>query len=91
MAFNPKNNHERILHRLKIAKGHLDKVFQMAENSDYCVDILHQSNAVQRALKEADLLLLKNHLETCVSDAIKNGKDKEAIEEIIAVLDKGNS
>ncbi|MBI2600773.1 metal-sensing transcriptional repressor [Candidatus Daviesbacteria bacterium] len=90
MAFKPKNTHERILHRLKIAQGHLAKVIQMAQSGHYCIDILHQSNAVQKALKEADLVILKNHLETCASDAIKKGKNKEAISEIMNVLERSN-
>ena len=52
MAFKPKNTEERILHRLKIAQGHLAKVLDMAKSGSYCIDVLHQSNAVQRALKE---------------------------------------
>ena len=40
----------------------------MLESGEYCIDIVHQSLAVQAALKKADEEVLKNHLETCVSD-----------------------
>ena len=77
-----------ILHRLKIARGHLDRVIAMAEKNAYCIDIIHQSQAVQSALKSSDRVILKNHLETCVADAIKQGNSLEVIEEVIKVINK---
>lgn len=88
MAYHPKNVHERILHRLKIARGHLAKVLQMSESGAYCIDILHQSNAVQRALKEADNLIMDNHLNTCVADAMQKGQKSKAIKEVMDVFKK---
>lgn len=77
-----------ILHRLKIARGHLDRVVAMAESGHYCIDVIHQSLAVQSALKSVDQLLLKNHMETCVADAIKRGDSREVISEVMQVMDK---
>lgn len=88
MAYRPKNTQERILHRLQIAKGHLAKVLKMVEAGEYCIDVIHQSQAVQRALQEADSVILENHLKTCASDAIKKGRQKEAIAEIMNVFKK---
>lgn len=78
----------KILHRLKIARGHLDKVIRMAQSDTYCIDILTQSSAVQSALKQADALILENHLQTCVTDAMKNNKKDQAIAEVIKVFKK---
>ncbi len=78
----------RIIRRLQIVEGHLKKVREMVENNDYCIDVLHQSHAVEAALYEIDSLILNNHLNTCVVEAIKKGRSKEAIEEIIAVFDR---
>ena len=86
MAYRPKDTQERILHRLKIARGHLDKVIKMVASDEYCIDVLHQSQAVRMALKETDNLMLENHLKTCASDAIKKGKKNEAIEEVMNVF-----
>lgn len=88
--YTPKNTQERILHRLKIARGHLDKVIKMAENGEYCIDVLHQSQAVQAALKETDSVILENHLKTCVSDSIKSGNQEKAIQEVMEVFKKKN-
>lgn len=89
MAYRPKDTQERIVHRLKIARGHLEKVITMVDEHAYCIDVLHQSQAIQSALKEADNLLLENHLKTCASDAIKQGKQAKAIEEVMHVFRKG--
>ena len=88
MAYRPKDTKERTLHRLKIARGHLDKVIRMVEDGDYCIDVLHQSQAVQKAIKETDHLILENHLNTCVARSITNGRKSEAINEIMQVFKK---
>ena len=77
---------KRILHRLKIARGHLDKVIRMSENNEYCIDIIHQDRAVQSALSEIDNLILENHLKTCVVDSIKKGNVNESVGEIMEVF-----
>lgn len=77
-----------ILHRLKIARGHLDKVIEMVEGGAYCIDVIHQSLAVQSAIKQADREILKHHLETCVAEEIKNGKADKVISEIVKVVEK---
>ena len=71
---NMNNVKNKIIHRLKIAKGHLDKVIKMVDNDEYCIDVVHQSLAVQAALKKVDDLVLENHLKTCVADSIKKSE-----------------
>lgn len=88
MAYRPKDKKERILHRLKIVQGHLKRVAEMIEKDEYCIDVLHQSQAVQSAIKETDNLILEHHLKTCVADAISEGKRDKAIEEIMQVFKK---
>lgn len=77
-----------IIHRLQIAKGHLDKVLRMVEADEYCIDIVHQSMAVQAALKKIDEIVLENHLKTCVADSIRKGNRDEAIKEVMEVFKK---
>ena len=62
----------------------------MVENQEYCIDILHQLQAVQEGLKSTGNLVLENHLKTCASDAIKKGETKKAIAEIMQILEKKN-
>ncbi len=88
MAYRPKDTQERIIHRLKIAKGHLEKIIQMTEEDVYCIDVLHQLQAVESGLKETGNVMLENHLTCCVADAIAKGKKDEAIREIMTVFKK---
>lgn len=83
-------SNNNIIHRLKIAKGHLEKVIKMVEEGAYCIDVVHQSIAVQSALKKADEAILENHLKSCVADSIKAGNSEEAINEVMQVLTKKN-
>jgi len=78
---------DSILHRLKIAKGHLAKVISLVEEDAYCPEIIHQSQAVQAALSETDKIVLENHLKTCVADQIRQGKTNEVIDEVMKVLE----
>ena len=91
MAYRPKDTQERILHRLKIARGHLNKVIQMVEEDSYCIDVLHQMQAVESGLKETGNVLLENHLKTCVADSINKGKKGEAIAEVMQVFKRKQS
>jgi DNA-binding FrmR family transcriptional regulator len=88
MAYRPKDTRERIIHRLKISRGHLDKVIKMMEEDAYCIDVMHQMQAIEAGLKETGNLLLENHLKSCVADAIRNGKADESIAEIMQVFKK---
>lgn len=81
-----KDTQKRIIHRLKIARGHLNKVISMVEGKEYCMDIIHQGHAVESALKEVDSLILENHLKTCVVESIKKGQAGKSINELMEVF-----
>ena len=88
MAYRPKNTDERILHRLKIARGHLEKVISMVESDSYCIDEMHQMQEVEKGLNETGNLILENDLKSCVADAISRGEKDQAIGEIMTVFKK---
>lgn len=88
--YKPKNTHEKILHRLRISIGQLQKVEKMVADGAYCLDVIHQSQAVQRALKQTDHLILENHLNTCTAKAIKNGQASKAITEVMEIIKRGS-
>lgn len=78
-----------LLHRLKIVRGHLDKVIQMVDADRYCLDLIQQSQAVQAALAKVDELILENHLKTCVRESMKTDKNVEdKVKEIVTVFRK---
>ena len=86
MSYTPKTTKERLLHRLKISQGHLKKVLELVEKDHYCIDVLHQLHAVERGLKSTEDLILENHLRTCASDSIKQGKSEIVITELMEII-----
>ncbi|OGG12041.1 hypothetical protein A2Z00_03370 [Candidatus Gottesmanbacteria bacterium RBG_13_45_10] len=77
---------QALLHRLKIARGHLDKVIDMVNKDFYCIDVIHQSMAVQASLRATDEEILQNHMRTCVAEEIRKGNTKEVIDEVMKVV-----
>ena len=71
------------LNRLKTVRGHLDGIIRMVESDAYCVDVMKQISAVQSSLERANRVMLHNHLETCFSSAVLDGRGQAAIDELI--------
>lgn len=61
--------------RLRRARGHLNKVIQMAEEDAHCTDILQQLSAVISALGGCRTLFFSGHLKTCLRPALKSGNE----------------
>ena len=80
------HHHQEIVKRMKTIEGHLRKVREMVEEDAYCVDVIHQSSAVQQALRKVDELLLDHHLRTCVAKHMKAGETDRATKEILSVF-----
>ncbi len=72
--------------RLKTVRGHLDAVLGMIEAERYCPELMKQVAALQASLEKVNRILLRNHLETCVAEAIQTGKGREKIDELIEAL-----
>ena len=72
--------------RLKVAAGHLEGVRRMVDNDEYCVDLMKQLSAVQGTLQRVQQILLRNHLSSCVSTAIKDGMGEQIIDELMGAL-----
>ena len=70
------------LKRLNYIEGHLRGIRKMVEEDVYCVDILKQTYAVERALQKLEATLLEGHLNGCVLAGFKEGRDQEMIREL---------
>jgi DNA-binding FrmR family transcriptional regulator len=57
--------------------GHLRANLKMIEEGRYCVDVIRQNQAVISALKKVNEVILRNHLETCVTKAVKGKSQSE--------------
>jgi len=74
-----------IINRLKSIEGHVRGVQRMVDEDVYCIDIINQNLAVQRALEKVNGLILERHLQTCVTSAIQ-GDDPAERERVIAEI-----
>jgi DNA-binding FrmR family transcriptional regulator len=70
-------NNEDNLKRLKTIAGHLGGVIRMVEADAYCIDVIRQIQAVQAALNKVSAAILENHLNSCVTTAIRGENPSE--------------
>lgn len=76
-----------LIHRLNRIEGQIRGIRGMVERDAYCTDILVQVSAVNAALNSFNKVLLANHIKTCVTRDIKEGKE-ETVDELVTVLQK---
>ncbi len=76
---------DRIVARLRSIEGHVRGVTRMVDEGAYCVDIVHQIDAVQKALGKVTSLILDRHLHHCATAAIR-GDDPAERERVLGEL-----
>ena len=76
-----------IVNRLKRSIGHLDKVRRMVEEGEDCADVLIQLSAVKSEINNTGKLILKQHMEHCIVEAVREN-DQEAIERMNEAIDR---
>ncbi|WP_312091477.1 metal-sensing transcriptional repressor [Aminipila sp.] len=79
-----KHQHQQIktvLNRLSRAKGHLEAVRRMVEDGKDCSEVLIQLSAVIGALNKTGKIILEDHIENCIVEAVESG-DRTAIENL---------
>jgi CsoR family transcriptional regulator, copper-sensing transcriptional repressor len=74
--------------RLVRAEGHLRGVIKMIDEEKECPDILIQIAAVRAALDKAGVVILEDHLEHCLVEAVKSGDIEPQLEDLKAALEK---
>ena len=77
-----------MLSRLRRTEGQVRGITRMLEEDRYCVDVLIQLSAARSALDAAAMQLLKEHLGSCVKNALSTGRGDASIQEITEVLRK---
>lgn len=73
------------LHRIRIIKGHVAAIEKMIESNAYCIDVVHQSLAVQKALKKLDQEVMVEHIKHCVSEQAAKGNTAKITEELLSI------
>ena len=74
--------------RLRRIEGQIRGLEKMVTNKRYCIDILNQVAAVRRALDGVSMVLMKKHVETCVSHAIRENRGPKLIDELIGSVSR---
>ena len=78
---------KKLIHRLNRIEGQIRGLKRMVEEDAYCPDILIQSSAAGAALNSFNRVLLENHIKTCVTRDIMEGKE-ETVDELLKTLQK---
>ena len=77
---------QAVINRISRAIGHLESVKKMVEDGRDCTEVLIQLAAVRSALSSVSRIILKDHIEHCVVDAVET-HDQEAIDELNHAID----
>lgn len=86
MTIGYAKNKEDLRARLQRIQGQVGGIQRMVDEDRYCIDILTQVNAVKAALDKVALALLGDHVEHCITDAVRRGKGKEKLSELTAAI-----
>jgi DNA-binding FrmR family transcriptional regulator len=76
---------EALLARLSRIEGQVRGVARMVDREQYCIDVLTQINAIKAAIDQVGLLLLEDHIKTCVVDAAKQD-ESEKLDELVKAV-----
>lgn len=78
---------QEIIHRLSRAIGHLEAVRRMVEEERDCSEVLIQLAAVKSAINNTGKVILKDHINHCIVDAVETGAQK-ALDDLSTAIDR---
>ncbi|QUI23402.1 metal-sensing transcriptional repressor [Vallitalea pronyensis] len=79
---------EKAYNLLKTARGQIDGIIKMLEDERYCIDVSNQIMAASSILKKCNLMILRQHMNHCVKEAMMHDQGEEKVEELMKLLDK---
>ncbi len=74
--------------RIAIIEGQLRGLSKMIEEKKYCIDVLTQISAIHEALRCVGKLVVRHHLETCVTEGLQGGQREQHYEELMDLIYK---
>ena len=86
MAAHP--THQKLLPRLRRIEGQIRGIARMVEERRYCIDIIQQLTAARKALDQVSLQVMKGHINSCVSTAIKQQDGAVKINELMDTINR---
>ena len=78
------------LKRLSYLAGHLDGVRRMIEADAYCPDVLKQTHAVRKAISKLETRILEGHLNSCVAEGMRDGRQEQVVSELMELYEVAN-
>ena len=79
---------ERVQVSLRRIEGQVRGISKMVQEDRYCIDVLTQVAAVRAALERVSLILLEDHIEHCMTDAIRSGDGSPKVKELSAAIER---
>jgi DNA-binding FrmR family transcriptional regulator len=80
------HNHQDIVKRLRRIEGQVSGIRKMQEGGRYCIDVLDQISAARAGLEATVLLILEDHVNGCIREAIDEGKGDEKAAELLEAV-----
>lgn len=81
-------NKESVRGRLRRIEGQIRGLQKMVDEDRYCIDVLTQVNAARAGLESVALMLLRDHTEHCVSEAIRAGEGTAKVRELSEAVER---
>ncbi len=81
-----RSNRDDILKRLHRIEGQVTGIRKMQEDGRYCIDVLDQISAARAGLEATALLILEDHVNGCVREAIDEGRGEEKAAELLEAV-----
>jgi DNA-binding FrmR family transcriptional regulator len=82
VAKGPARDNTTLDSRLASVEGHIRGIRKMVQEGTYCVDVIKQTFAVERALQRFESELLRSHLTTCVPAGFTEGRSDDMVREL---------
>mgnify|MGYP000859429549 FL=1 len=80
-------NTKAVLNRLSRAIGHMESIKRMVEDGRDCSEVLIQLSAVKSAINNTAKVILQDHIEHCIVDAVESG-DMKALDDLNEAIDR---
>ena len=80
--------HADTLKRLKKVEGQIKGLQRMVDDGRYCIDILQQLTAARRALDQVGMSIMRRHIDSCVSEAIRSKRGAGKVTELMQAVDR---
>lgn len=79
---------KKALRRLSIIEGQVRGLRRMVEEGGGCVDVLTQISAIHEALRGVGKVIVRHHIETCVTDGLQTDKKHQHQDELMDLIYK---